>query len=776
MIIFYATPLNGASQILGEPFARFQVFLYALIPDEIFHSWLGNEGKWEFWDRLIPLGIAAVIIVTSLVCGSAILRILNVTCRTGRVERSVTALAVGMNLFSTGVLILGLIGLAASAASVFGLLFAMGVFFLTIQIHHRKRMHRWQKVGEHRREDHVTDLLLRLLELVRRPTATRVAERSAPAEKANAANRSAGHAIPHPKAQSHGHATPVVSFGSAWLIWPGVVGGLILLQGVLPPTDFDVREYHLQAPKEFYLIGRVGFVPHNVYANMPLGVEMHALGAMALAGNVRTGALAGKTVTAFFGLMLMAAVYAVTRNQATRSHAVAACVTVASTPWVINVSAAGLNDIAFAVYVFLAFHAFTRAWDLGTLPENPLGAKESEKETLTALRRPDIGWVSIAGYLAGSAAACKYTGLVYSVMPLAVLLAWKSRQSLDKRAATLMLVFALAVGLGGGAWYAKNAALCGNPTYPLLYHWFGGDTWNEPKNDRWTRVHSPPDYSLTTLAQDTGRLTVTSDWLGPLVWPFALVGWIGFSRLNGRRKTLRPLTVWILAVWWLMTHRIDRFWLPLLPFLAVAAADGLHAFPGSRVWRWFTYAAAASALVMTLLLGGAGICSYNRVLAPLSELWDDPNRIGETHLMLNRMWPEVFSGKLLTVGDAAVFDFVMPVVYATCFDDQPWELLTRGKSPREIHEALRREGIGCVFVNWAEIARYRSPGNYGFSDYVEPKQFHDLVRADVLQPVLMPDRSPGQAYLVKPPIESGPTSDGPDLSTVGTGFPPIRDN
>ncbi|NMC19007.1 MAG: hypothetical protein GYA33_01195, partial [Thermogutta sp.] len=456
---------------------------------------------------------------------------------------------------------------------------------------------------------------------------------------------------------------------------------------MLPPTDFDVREYHLQAPKEFHLNGKIRFVPHNVYANMPLGTEMHTLGAMALADDVRTGALAGKTVAASFGLILMAAVYAVARKWGGRSQAVAACVTVAATPWVINVSAAGLNDVAFAVYVFLAFYAFTRAWDPDAEQENPLRAEELTQPDGKSSRGPGVGWVSISGYLAGAAAACKYTGLVYSVAPLAVLLVWRLRRNLNRGAATAILVFTLAAGLGGGAWYAKNAALCGNPTYPLLYHWFGGATWNEQKNDRWTRVHSPPDYSLTSLGRDAGRLTVTSDWLGPLIWPFALVGLIAGSRLDDRRKSLWLMTAWLLAVWWLMTHRIDRFWLPLLPFLAVTAADGLHAFSGSRPWKWSAYAFAVPALAMTLLLGSAGICSYNRMLAPLSELWDDPNRIGEAHLMLNRMWPKVFSGKLLTVGDAAVFDFEMPVVYATCFDDQPWELLTRGKSPREIHEA-----------------------------------------------------------------------------------------
>ena len=59
---------------------------------------------------------------------------------------------------------------------------------------------------------------------------------------------------------------------------------------MLPPLDFDVCEYHLQAPKEFFQQGRITFLPHNVYANMALGTEMLSLLAMVVAGDWWWGA------------------------------------------------------------------------------------------------------------------------------------------------------------------------------------------------------------------------------------------------------------------------------------------------------------------------------------------------------------------------------------------------------------------------------------------------------------------------------------------------------
>src|SRR5205823_1980752 len=71
---------------------------------------------------------------------------------------------------------------------------------------------------------------------------------------------------------------------SWWLLAALPFALVIILGAMLPPWDYDVREYHLQAPKEWYQNGRIEFLPHNIYANMPLGSELTALWAMALVG------------------------------------------------------------------------------------------------------------------------------------------------------------------------------------------------------------------------------------------------------------------------------------------------------------------------------------------------------------------------------------------------------------------------------------------------------------------------------------------------------------
>src|SRR5206468_4745108 len=75
---------------------------------------------------------------------------------------------------------------------------------------------------------------------------------------------------------------------------------IMSLGSMLPTIDFDVLEYHLQGPKEYYQAGRIAFLPHNVYTNMPFGVEMLHLLGMEVLDDWWWGALVGQFLVAWF--------------------------------------------------------------------------------------------------------------------------------------------------------------------------------------------------------------------------------------------------------------------------------------------------------------------------------------------------------------------------------------------------------------------------------------------------------------------------------------------
>ena len=103
--------------------------------------------------------------------------------------------------------------------------------------------------------------------------------------------------------------------------------------------------------------------------------------------------------------------------------------------------------------------------------------------------------------------------------------------------------------------------------------------------------------------------------------------------------------------------------------------------------------------------------------------------------------------RVLSVGEAAVFDATFELRYNTVFDFellQAWatdDPLSLDKAdiplkPRdEIVANLRAAGITHVFVNWMEIVRYREPGSYTYTDFVSPRTMRQLVEDGVLNPV-----------------------------------------
>ncbi len=723
LVLFFAWPLSSISQVFQRPFRRYELFQLLLTPEELLKSWLGNHGEFSIFDRLPIFLAAAVIVAAGMAWGIVITRMMHL--KLTHLEVISLALPIGLNVVSTLVLIGGLFGLLQQRW-ILAAIVALPPLICVIP---------WRSLMRFTfRPKTVTEYLSLFFQLEYAKTAQSRPER-------------------------------ILSWLCVGTTLAAIV--VIFLAAALPPVDFDVREYHLQCPKEFFQQGRITFLPHNVYGNMPLGLEMHALLGMLILNDFFYGALAGKVVMATFALIGAAALSRWAQSRGVNSPWATPALFI-SIPWVVAVSTTGLNDVGLAVYIFTAFWAasnvvvsLTNGNQVSSHPERQAAqiiTKQYEKssENLSNGRYPTPrhtwAWAVIAGYLAGAAAACKYTGVVFGAFPIGVfLVVTLVRRARRRTLLVLFSLYGLGIVLGGGGWYIKNLILTGNPVYPLLYEWFGGASWNPEKATRWARIHSPYDFSPWRLFVDLGRVLLTSEWQSGLIAPFALLGILRINKQRLFEKTMGAMALVLFLLWWSLTHRIDRFWLSMLPFLCVLASIGID-WTDRPSWRWFVAAVCLMTLTWNGLVTVSGAAADNRYFAPLAQLRNDPGRIGPDHALLNELFArERASGKgkkLLAVGEAAVFDLEMPVLYATCFDDQPWEILTKGKTPAEVREALHRENIGYVYVNWLEIARYRSPGNYGFTPFVQPEQFRELVRAGTLVPVLMPTRSPNQIYLV----------------------------
>jgi len=505
----------------------------------------------------------------------------------------------------------------------------------------------------------------------------------------------------------------------------------MILGSLLPSTDFDVKAYHLVGPKEWFQAGRITFLPHNIYTSFPFLTEMLLLSTMVLSGDWFTGGIAGQLVLASFGVYAAMIVFQLAARFG-RAAGWAAAVVYVTTPWVCRISIIAYVEGALAAYLAATLACF-----------------------LQARRSPGLGWASLCGLFAGSAASCKYPGVISALVPFGLLVlldGFRSAKESRFYAAIVRAAVFSAAGLAAfGPWLLKNLVQTGNPVYPLLWGLFGGRAFDVQLNAKFKAGHALPVEVLKNplawipdLWRHVNDIAIGSDWQSPLMFglaPMAVLVWWSSRRRQDSTSADRDLSAdlavmlafaaWLFFTWWALTHRIDRFWVPMLPVLAALAGIALSAI--LRVARGPIIAAIVITITLTTWYHLAFIASpfiaFNAYLMNESVA----RRIAETPGMtIVNTLPE--NSVTLLVGDAAVFEARRPVIYSTVFNSNVFEDLFAAPSspgePRSLRPAaelkaiLKERGITHLLVNWNEVLRYRT--TYGYTDFVTPEHVHQL--------------------------------------------------
>ena len=537
--------------------------------------------------------------------------------------------------------------------------------------------------------------------------------------------------------------------------WMAILAGsyfaiLIVAKAILPPAEYDVREYHLQAPKEWWLTGVIEFMPHNIYANMPMAAESHALTSMmiwdAVGGDAKAdawwwGALSGKVIIASFALLLSMLVggcvrlFVQSQGLPVRLALVASRwsrVMVLASPAVIEGAALGLIEVAVACY----FAAGLMLMSLRLGVSNAVFESRSLRE-ITLL-------VALA---AGGAIGCKYPAVLL-ILPLLVgVWVWTQSCSQQKKQRLLSNIFRWdliaiwisMIGLGGGIWYLKNAILAGNPVYPLAGNVLGGETLTAAKIAQWNAGHAVPAYSLVTLGNS----------LLDLLWRWRLQGWclVPFMLLGLSAKERRGTLLLVLMAsfaflaWWLATHRVDRFLIPALPIAFILAGVGI-AIAIQRFGGRVGLGVLGLCLLMNAVYASGPVLGDGRILVALDYLReDDLSESSVTRLPEHIRWVNQNlspQDTILVVGDAAVFDFEVPISYSTTFDQSKLIELTT-EPDATWPERFSGSGFRYVLVHWGEVERLRS--TYGFDERISRELFAKVVTNGIITRVETGDES-----------------------------------
>jgi len=325
---------------------------------------------------------------------------------------------------------------------------------------------------------------------------------------------------------------------------------------------YDVLSYHLHLPASWWAAGRVGVVPtpfgDQAPAYAPANAELTYLLALAATGNLR---LAHAGQAAYAGLAALAIVATARQLGASVRLACGAAMAFLMIPEVWQQATGAMADLALASFV------------LACLP------------FLLRLRRDRDPWDVVAlGAGLGLVAGTKYAGAVL-VLPLfgagALLLARGGPRIWSRPSTSAALLLALACG---GFWYLRNAALTGDPTYPVSFSLgpatVGHGLYGGAEMRRWL-YHLPVGdiQALLEIFIETG-------------WGFLVCLAGGLTALLARRRAGAAgfFAMYVALGWLVLPYQQSRFFFPAWGIGAVAAA---------------TAAASARPIVRELALGPA---------------------------------------------------------------------------------------------------------------------------------------------------------------------------
>jgi hypothetical protein len=527
----------------------------------------------------------------------------------------------------------------------------------------------------------------------------------------------------------------------AWWLASMPFAGLALLAATMPPgtlwpsegNGYDVLEYHLGAPREYFEIGtgvdptarvpgyaadrRVGFLPHNVYSAFPFSVEMLYLLAMVLRGDAVRAAFAAQLVNFLLGGMTVAAAWLAGRRLGAGCGRLAALL-VASCPMITH-----LSGLAYVENGMMMFAAVGLA-----------AALEADRSEPGRARR----WLGLAGVMSGLACGCKYIALPQVLLPLGLASAAIGRR---RRVGVVGSIgaFGLGAALTLSPWLIKNAVATGNPVFPLAHAVFGGgeDSWSADGAARWAEGHrpAPEDRSAVGRLRKLWAEVAFSGLFGPVVGLAAASGLLAAFRLAP------PQAAWVcwvmvasaLATWAGFTHLVGRFAVVIIvPCAIIAAATAKRLWRGRAAHAVVTASVLVNGWLVSRLFIDSAVFEICRLRVDDGLAWFTRGE-WPTHGHVPRLNALARpGGRVLMVADARRFYLDAGVDYCVVFNRNPFAEAAAALGPAELLHWLRDKGYGHVFVNWSEMRRLRG-SRYGFWAGVDEALFQRLAAAGLRQ-------------------------------------------
>lgn len=468
-----------------------------------------------------------------------------------------------------------------------------------------------------------------------------------------------------------------------------------LLGAFVPPHEYDTLKYQLAAPKEYLLRGRIEFLPHNFYANMPSLVNMLYLWGMVVGagGNVETLLSGGDGIPQIlnwcFGILSAIALFFLAQPRLGKRCALYAASAFYLSPRIFELSGAAFADIGIC---FFALVAVAEAW--------------------SAVEAEDQKAILRSALIAGATLSCKYTASLIVVVPLTLAVALHCIPNW-RRAMRWACIFLLVSLLVVTPWLLRSWVWTSNPVFPFLHQVFASPLWDEAMQKAFDQQHH--------AAWQTGDIHQLGTWLKFTPKNAALLAWIvpPCIVLPSLIARLSFGLFWAAsaAVFWLGLMNLTwRYIFPIFPLICLAGASAFCVAEQKRISQWVARVTLAVLLVVSFLRG-----TLHNPLRDLAVAGKTPPIINAFSLCMGSISRAEFVHSLLPavdwmnknlapaatvlyVGEDRTYYARHKVIYRTAYGERVLtKLAGKPQTADEWQAALRKTDVAHVFVDWDRL-------------------------------------------------------------------------